>query len=574
MGFKVLHLAGDASGGYGYTDSADPTAAEFNAIADCTFSEDYQYLYVADYENYAVRRVAMFGTFEVDTLVDLTPYKPMFIHVHPTSGNLYVTARDVGVNTRIYQITPGGSATAIKTYAYDSGNTLWYEIGDALPDDDELYVRVKREIGAFSTYWRWVEIATGTESNPGPSMADGAYAGLSGQCWTTFPDVVFTVRDYWAPSGMLVDMRRYTLHGTSADYAQGWQPADPTPRGLKAVRVLGDYRERESETMYSTSVLGYSPQIYLRLSETGASNPVDSSTYARACTLNATYTWGVAGALVSDPANTAIDMSSGNIQVTSRVAMTGSKTVMAWVKTTQSDSSSSYAGNAGATIVGDTTGSVWESFGLHGGKVRYTRFNGSTWETFDSSATVNDDAWHMVAVTYDSGTKAVKLYIDGAEDGSGTMSTHNVQGGFNRIGDGYGLADTYLGDLDEVAVFASVLTASQIEGLYDEGSTNPPPTRPYDVIAFSNDDNAGSLWTVEHDAYPSAFYIAPDLVELDFEVGQIPFTHFDYHMPTGMYFFATHGGLMTGNTSGTLNGIGYNCIIVLVPDDNLSISFA
>ena len=39
---------------------------------------------------------------------------------------------------------------------------------------------------------------------------------------------------------------------------------------------------------------------------------------------------------------------------------------------------------------------------------------------------MNDGNWHHIAATYDSSTRAVKVYVDGVEDGSGTITAHQA----------------------------------------------------------------------------------------------------------------------------------------------------
>ena len=48
---------------------------------------------------------------------------------------------------------------------------------------------------------------------------------------------------------------------------------------------------------------------------------------------------------------------------------------------------------------------------LDNGKVRFGVYNGNT-VTIDSTASLNDNAWHQVVTTFDS--SGMKLYVDGS----------------------------------------------------------------------------------------------------------------------------------------------------------------
>ncbi|MBI4463410.1 MAG: LamG domain-containing protein, partial [Acidobacteria bacterium] len=87
-----------------------------------------------------------------------------------------------------------------------------------------------------------------------------------------------------------------------------------------------------------------------------------------------------------------------------------------------------------------------------------------------------DGNWHHVAGTYD-GT-SVRLYLDGAEIGSGTATTVSIGYSFpnddfymGRFGISSCLSGLYFsGQIDEVEVFNRALSASEISAIYNAGS--------------------------------------------------------------------------------------------------------
>lgn len=210
------------------------------------------------------------------------------------------------------------------------------------------------------------------------------------------------------------------------------------------------------------------PLVYYRLGQRNEDNPVDSGDTNTSPSLVITYKWGVSGALGDEPTDRAIFLTpTGRVNFT-RQSMTGDQSRLCWVRTTSTDASSAYAGDPAMPVFGDTSASVWDGFGVHAGKVQFNRFNNSTWQTFASAKSVNDGRWHHIAVTYNSTTRAVLLYVDGVQDGSGTVSAHQAQGGVNALGKGFG-ADYFEGSIDEAEAWASVLPAHRILARYQVG---------------------------------------------------------------------------------------------------------
>lgn len=211
-------------------------------------------------------------------------------------------------------------------------------------------------------------------------------------------------------------------------------------------------------------VLGLEPAFYFVLDQTGVEDPVDSSPAALVAQLDAPYTWGQPGPVAG---LTALELTGGSFLTTTRVALTASQSRMAFVKTTDAQTTPDYEGDAALTVLGDSTADVWDSFGISAGKLVYTRFNGATWQVFTGATTINDGAWHLVIATYNSVTLEVNLYVDGAADGGGSMISHQAKGGINRYGRGYSAADNYLGTVAQLAAFAVELSPAQVTALWE-----------------------------------------------------------------------------------------------------------
>ena len=107
----------------------------------------------------------------------------------------------------------------------------------------------------------------------------------------------------------------------------------------------------------------------------------------------------------------------------------------------------------------------------------------------DTNVFVNDSNWHLVAVTWDSATGAVEVFVDGSSVFTGTLSTgHTIVGsGSFAVGnhqDGVGTfgtpGDELNGNIDEVMLFDRVLSLAEIQSLLL--LFNIPPNAVDDIV--------------------------------------------------------------------------------------------
>lgn len=154
-----------------------------------------------------------------------------------------------------------------------------------------------------------------------------------------------------------------------------------------------------------------------------------------------------------------------------RPALTTTASCGIWFRTRSTDASSGYDGNPALGLFGDYTNGVWFQFGIHGGKLRYTRFHNPAWQTVDSNKSVNDWRWRFGGFTYD-GAGALKIFVDGVVDKSQSI-THSNGGGLNTVGAGYlngtGNQDAFDGDLWGPFISTSCLADSVMRDLYVAG---------------------------------------------------------------------------------------------------------
>ncbi len=160
-------------------------------------------------------------------------------------------------------------------------------------------------------------------------------------------------------------------------------------------------------------------------------------------------------------------------------------TVDAWVKADVLPLNNRYIVAKGAQ--GCTAASY--AFYTSGRGLSFYVFNGSWWKSSPNAGTgIWDRNWHHIAGTYDG--SSVRLYVDGAEVGSGTPASISIGYNFTKyndllIGKYEGCLLPFMGDIDEVEIFNRALTASEIQAIHSAGSAgkckNEPP------IAVCND---------------------------------------------------------------------------------------
>ena len=247
---------------------------------------------------------------------------------------------------------------------------------------------------------------------------------------------------------------------------------------------------------YTTEANKLGPYLYWKLDETSGNTAADSSGNGRTGSYltdgTSTYfTRGTTGALVTDSPNLAVTQTNAAscIATTSTTSINAPTTVteIAWFK-----APSSYT--SGGKIVGfekPRTGVAIPSTGTYdrmlwmdgSGYVWFGVYNGGYF-TIRSTTILNDGSWHMAAAVL-SGS-GMQLYIDGSLVGTNANTIGEASTGWWRAGCGNlagwggswngannpGTSTSvtanrpFLGSLDEITIYTSALSASDIGFLY------------------------------------------------------------------------------------------------------------
>ena len=164
--------------------------------------------------------------------------------------------------------------------------------------------------------------------------------------------------------------------------------------------------------------------------------------------------------------------------VSSLALTTGS--IAAWIKAAPVQS----YGNYGAAAIAMKDDSSYKSYGLYlfdpAGGTNLGRLAikngpgniGSNWIYDNAGPALNDNKWHYVAISFQSGVaNSLHFYIDGrlTSTYAGTYTIPAGNGSFS-VGDGgprgaYG----YQGYIDNLVVYSNVITAQEVQEQYAEG---------------------------------------------------------------------------------------------------------
>ncbi len=173
-------------------------------------------------------------------------------------------------------------------------------------------------------------------------------------------------------------------------------------------------------------------------------------------------------------------------------------TVSLWLKTSQNfGSQNDLAWEGAGVIAADSPNGGAKDLipvALTGGQVAFNVGDGVSDNTLNSSATINDDAWHHVVVTRNQSTGERQIFIDGLLDSSDfattvllndpvllTIGAKSDASNPDPASPDYNGSNGYEGLLDDVQVYNRVLTPEEVAFLYNH---------PGAVIAGSDFDTA------------------------------------------------------------------------------------
>jgi PKD repeat protein len=262
---------------------------------------------------------------------------------------------------------------------------------------------------------------------------------------------------------------------------------------------------------YAQAVTNDSPTFYYRLGESSGTTVANLSgavgnttqTVSTINNVNGTagsgVTRGIPGAISGDP-NTGSRFNgttNGRIVTSPQVYSDDSVSLETWFRTSTASGKMIGFGNNGS-ITGNSS-TYDQSLYLSGGRVSWSVFD-SAMRTIQSPGTYADGNWHHTVATL--GPDGMKLYVDGALVAPRAAPT-NARGfyGYWKIGgDSTPSGNTgFTGDLDEVAIYKTVLPAAKVTRHYQlrtGNAANASPTAAFtttvNALAITADGSASS----------------------------------------------------------------------------------
>jgi len=239
----------------------------------------------------------------------------------------------------------------------------------------------------------------------------------------------------------------------------------------------------QSSSPYATQVEADGAQPFWRLGETsGASFASSIGTFNG--TWTASPTLGVTGALSGD-SNKAVTLTAashqfGTVANAAGLSKTNNFTIELWIKRSVNATSQPVLGKPLTTTTKSENYAIWLDTA---NKVRFEVGNGTTSKTV-TTATAVDTNWHHVAATFASG--ALKIYLDGSLSASATATFTTAGTNTGTFDLGHFNTSYFGGSLDEIAIYGTALSATQISDHRSKGVTAPPGNQ---TVSYGYDHN-------------------------------------------------------------------------------------
>ena len=259
------------------------------------------------------------------------------------------------------------------------------------------------------------------------------------------------------------------------------------PAALAAARVSAHYAASGRTVVapvrpadaYGRAVYDDQPDLYWRHDETSGTAAIDTTTAEG----SGTYSAGVELNQAGSPAlstGKAISLPGGpqTAVATAPVSNPQVFSLETWFKTSTTTGGRIIGfGNAQSGSSGNYDRHVYM---FDDGRLRFGIYSGAL-EVIDTPASYNDGQWHQVTAT--QGPTGMALYVDGALVGTHAPASAQGYDGYWRIGSdntwGGNSTNDFTGQIDETAVYPTVLTAAKVQAHWTAaGGTAPTPNQP------------------------------------------------------------------------------------------------
>jgi hypothetical protein len=260
-------------------------------------------------------------------------------------------------------------------------------------------------------------------------------------------------------------------------FIDGWGQQYEKPKNAVAVvRATDGFKVLAAKTSlvaYAATVTGDSPSAYWRLGDAVGSTSLIPTVGTGDLAITGSPTLGATGLQISDD-DKAVTFASGQYAEVNGVnPLSGTAfSVEFYINTTAASTAYIMEVRSGTSASGVALDVGFNASITFGGVLDFfaARTDSSSNLRLNSTVAINDGVTHHVVVTMTSGNSG-KVYVDGT-DRTSTASALNGSGGFLpgrvRIG-GTANANNFDGTLDEISIYPTALSATQVAAHYDAG---------------------------------------------------------------------------------------------------------
>jgi signal peptidase I len=249
-------------------------------------------------------------------------------------------------------------------------------------------------------------------------------------------------------------------------------PAGFAAFGVTAANPSNQFTAAASFYPYKDAVLTDTPVLYWRLGEASGTTAANTASSGPTGTYYSSPTLAQPSALSSEIVNKSISTTTGGfVTATTTTTAPTQFTIEAWIKTTTTAGGRIFGFGNGGTTTLSTTPDRQLYLSPTGKAVAGLRNANLVKTVATSPLSYNDGQWHHLAATY-NGT-ILRLYVDGAQVASTTTTATATFTGYWRAAQenltGWPTApsgNSYAGGLDELAVYATALSATRISAHY------------------------------------------------------------------------------------------------------------
>jgi titin len=322
------------------------------------------------------------------------------------------------------------------------------------------------------------------QTGPGPASASAGntYTGVASFRAATSPRSVILYIDFFNSSGTQISQTQST---PIVDSTSGWTQASVSavaPSGTSSVGLIYDI----GDTLPSIGVASTSEVHYV---DDAGIFQGPNTTWVPSGTQAGTQLGTVSPGGAPSASSALFDGSTGYIN-TGYTPSGSALSVSVWFDPT-STQPFAYGNRIFSAGGGGSTSGIELYMNGTGGTITALMGNGTTYVSTSSLTAPAANKWHLAVLSYNGST--LSLYLDGVFQSS-TALTGTVLGGSSAIlGQYSGSGDAFSGNISNVAILPSAITATQDTALYTTPVVTPyaapsAPTNPVATVA-----NAGAV---------------------------------------------------------------------------------